>query len=154
MTAPAERWRLAHPELRRALDPERLAILDVLADRGPLPLGVATHEAGVGPGLARWHATVLRRHGLADVDTSIGGLNLSAPCAITPAGRALVAALAVLADNRRQPDRRPPTTADTPPPGAVLCACVACVEDRAASAGAGRAPDPDRSGGRRDRAPL
>lgn len=64
----------------------RLAMLDVLARRGPTSLADASHAAGLGCSRAVPAARALERLGLISV-TRIDGFNLGAVCEITPSGR-------------------------------------------------------------------
>ncbi len=96
MSHPTDRWRGLEKVLHAVAIPERMAILEYLAARGPMALGLATHEMGIGCNWARHHARVLESAGLIAVDRDRGGLNLSATCTITPAGRAFVESMSEL----------------------------------------------------------
>lgn len=77
----------------------RLAILDVLSRRGPLPLGVAIFEAGVGTRGALRDAAELERLGLIAVARPTGR-NLSETCTITPSGSRALGSMGMRADAR------------------------------------------------------
>jgi hypothetical protein len=82
---PVERYYRASEALFVLAPARRLAILDVLSRRGPLLLGVANFEAGVGTQWALRDAAEMEKAGLVTVKRPTGR-NLSCTCEITPSG--------------------------------------------------------------------
>jgi len=111
-----DRWHGAYRQLVQVACPDRLAMLEVLAAQGPLPLGTLRYRAGQGTGLARSDAKVLLTLGLIMLDTSRGGMNLEAVAEITPAGRAVVEALWFLSRTDDAPLPGPPAGRRDPHP--------------------------------------
>jgi DNA-binding MarR family transcriptional regulator len=87
---PLERYYRVSEVLTALAPARRMAILAVLARRGPCALGVAIFHAGCRTAGALRDAAEMEKAGLVTVSRPTGR-NLSELCAITPAGRRALA---------------------------------------------------------------
>lgn len=94
---PLDRWRRASLALSCLAPARRLALLDVLARRGPLMLGEAIFHAGCPTAGALRDAAEMEQAGLVAVKRPTGR-NLSEMCSITPSGLRAIEWVAMLAD--------------------------------------------------------